>query len=104
MEKHMTYLLDCWIRPRSGFDLRDHNLMLSVVHDMFSSFDLENGTNISETIEDNIDKKYDGMVIHTFTIKSDKTPINIETDLLPQIKKDYPEAELITYTCLPKRG
>lgn len=98
----MTYLVDCWIRPRSGFDLREHNLMLSFIRDMFTSFDSENGTDLSEMV-DTLDMKHDGMVIHTFTVEANEKHIDIEKDLLPQIRKDYPEAELITCTCLPKK-
>lgn len=99
----MTYLVDCWIQPRSGFDVREHNLMLSFFRDLFSSFDAENGTDMSDVI-DVLDKKYEGMVIHTFTIESNEKSLDLERDLLPQIRKEHPEAELITCTCLPKKG
>ena len=99
----MKYLVDCWIRPRSGFDLREHNMMLSFVRDMFSSFDSENGTDLSEKMEV-VDKQHEGMVIHTFTVDLDKKIIDYEKDVLAEIRKNYHEAELITCTYVPKKG
>lgn len=95
----MRYLVDCWIRPRSGFATRDHNILVNSLKSLLRDNVSEDIENVSEHIQEVLDK-HEGMVIDTFVVKTENPVSDPETEIMPEIKKANPEAEFISMTCV----
>lgn len=93
----MRYLVDCWIRPRSGMALRDHNVMVNSLRSLLNTE--EDEQNLNEMVQ-NVLLKHEGMVIDTFVIKTDSPVSDPESEIMPEIRRTHPEADFISMTCV----
>jgi hypothetical protein len=101
-----AYKVDCWVRPRSGFDLakktQSFQTMKKEASKIHSSFKIIMGKMI-EAFED----MGDGCVIKSFMIETDSIINDAGKEILHEIKKEYPEAKLIScslYTTRVEKG
>jgi hypothetical protein len=89
------YIVQCWITPRSGFDLakkgRIAQLFRSVMRDTFSD------DKKVETAINNFEKTHEGLVLESLTVETDTEIIDPDSEILPEIRKKYPEA--VIFSC-----
>ena len=93
-----TYRVDCWVSPKSGFDLAEKNKFLkkfkNALRDMLSE-------NIPfQRALENFGKKYEGMVLESVIVETDKIYEDNEEEILSEIKKRYPGAVACSHTIL----
>lgn len=93
------YLAQCWIRPRSGFDLTHKNILLQEFREKLGEA-FPGDKRVLKALK-TFENKYDGMVLKDFIAESDTVVQNSVKEILPEIRKDYPEAELLTCSKLP---
>ena len=93
-----TYRVDCWINPKSGFELAKQNKFLTrfkkVVRALFS----ENQP--FQKALDSFGKSYEGMVLESLIIETDQIFENNEEEIVAEIKKKHPEAIIISHTIM----
>lgn len=109
------YLLVCWVRPRSGYDLARKNRVMKLIKEILS---LESFKDIAkdmfpedieitdEKLQDGLnrfEKLHDGMVIEPFIMESDTLVKDPEKELLPEIQKDHPEATIFSFKMIPQQ-
>jgi len=92
------YRVDCWVNPKSGFELAEQNTFMArfkkVIGDLFSN------NPPFQTAIDSFGKRYDGMVLQSFIIESDKMYEDNEEEIVTEIRKKVPEAIIISNTIL----
>lgn len=92
------YRIDCWVNPKSGFELAEQNTFMSkfkkLVRDLFA-----NNPPFQEAI-DKFGAKYEGMVLQSLIIETDKTYEESEKEIIKEIKRKIPEAIIISHTIL----
>lgn len=92
------YRIDCWVNPKSGFELAEQNSFMvkfkSLVKDLFS-----NNPPFQEAV-DKFGKNYEGMVLQSLTVETDKPYEEAEEEIITEIKKKLPEAIIVSHTIL----
>jgi hypothetical protein len=92
------YRIDCWVNPKSGFELAEQNTFMlkfkKLIRDLFS-----NNPPFQEAI-DKFGNKYDGMVLQSLIVETDKIYEDSEEEIIAEIKKKMPEAIIISHTIL----
>ena len=97
---HMLYRyrIDCWVYPKSGFELAEQNGFMDkfkkLVGDLFS-----NNTSVQDAV-DNFGNKYEGMILQSLIIESDKNYEDNEDEIITEIRKRIPEAIIASHTIL----
>lgn len=94
-----NYLVQCWIRPRSGFDITQKNKVLREFRERLREA-FPGDEKVSKAL-DKFERNHEGMILEPFMIESDAPVKNPEKEILPEIRKDYPEAELLTCHRIP---
>jgi hypothetical protein len=89
-----TYRIDCWVPPKSGFDLARQNKFFdkfkSVIKALFSD-------NQSFQIAlDTFGQNHEGMVLDSFIIETDKLYEDNKTEILSKIEEEHPGAIVIS--------
>jgi len=95
-----TYRVDCWVRPRSGFDLAKKNSSLSFIKKFATTFEGPFNNTFKDLIS-SFEKVSEGYVIKSLKLESDSLVTSLEKELLPEIQKEYPEAKIISWSMLP---
>lgn len=88
-----VYSVIFWANPKSGFDLMRKNAILSMLRDVTNEFS-ENDPHIEDKIQ-SFEAENDGMVIYDEVIESDTLITDPETEVMPLIRKKYPEAKYV---------
>lgn len=94
------YLVQCWIKPQSGFDLAQKNRIMSLFKEIMTET-MPNDPKLDEALK-RFEKSHDGMVLEPMIIESDKEVTDPEKELLPEIQKSYPEAVIFSWEPAPK--
>ena len=93
-----TYRVDCWVNPKSGFELAKQNKFLArfkkVVRALFS----ENQP--FQSALDKFGKNYEGMVLESLIIETDQMYEDLESEIVAEIKNKHPEAIIISHTIM----
>ena len=94
------YLVQCWITPRSGFDLarksRITELFRALMRDTFDS---------DEKLEQSIKKfeeSHNGLILEPLVIESDTEVKDPEKEFLDDIHAKYPEAKIFSIERMPE--
>jgi hypothetical protein len=88
------YLVKCWVRPQSGFDLARKNKIMNLFKSFLSEAFSERES-IDKAVEE-FEKEHDGMVIEPLVIETDSAITDAEVQILPEIQKAYPDAVLLS--------
>ena len=94
----------CWIRPSSGFDVINMNSIKEKFNKVVEE-DLLNEEShrvILDKVQDYFEK-YEGLVVQTLVIESDEHLKEPKGRFTGEIRKKYPEAEIITYFKIPEK-
>ena len=91
------YLLQCWVRPHSGFDLAKKNKIITIFKNITSTLYPSEALN---TAIKKFEKTNEGLIVEPFTIDSNKIIKNPEEDVMPEIRVRYPEAKLLSFELL----
>ena len=94
------YLVQCWIHPRSGFDVakksRIMELFRSIMKETFSD-----DARVDTTIE-KFNRTHEGLVLEPFIVESDIKINDPEKEILPEIQKTHPEATVFSCGLMPE--
>lgn len=89
------YRVDCWVPPRSGFDLAEfHNATERIKKALKVLFGKETAT---ERAVDVFNSGHEGMVLESLVVESDKPFKENEKEIKQSIQKRFPEAEIISH-------
>lgn len=89
------YRIFCWVPPKSGFDLAEHNMYLNQIEKTIPM--LFNGNKEIEDIFQEIKEKYDNMVLEVFVIDSDKKFEENREEIIKKVQEKYPGAKIVHY-------
>jgi len=98
------YLVQCWIKPKSGFDLARTNKIMQVFKEsMEESFppNEELGEELGKIVK-KFEKASDGYVLEPLVLESTKEVTDFDKQLMPKILEEYPEAKLLTWRKMDK--
>jgi hypothetical protein len=87
------YKVDCWVPPRSGFDLIQKNQARDFIFSIADRMSERNGKRIKQYLN-RFEEESKGFVLKTFTLESDKFVTDPEKEFLGEINKKYPEAKI----------
>jgi len=90
------YMVLCLIKPKSGFDLARRNKVM----DMFKEAVADSYPHLEEMTK-KFDDQSDGMIFEPFVMETDREIANCETELMPEIRKNHPEAKLLFCEKMP---
>jgi hypothetical protein len=94
------YLVQCWITPRSGFDIVKKNriteLFRSIIADTFSD-----DKHAEESVK-NFERSHEGLVLEPLVVESDTVIVDAEKEILPEIQKTYPGAIIFSCEKIPE--
>lgn len=93
------YFVQCWIRPHSGMDLARKNRIVNILKEAVCETFPDN--NIVEKAVEKFEQAHDGLVPEPFIIETDKEISDAETEIMPEIRKEYPEAILLSCEKMP---
>ena len=94
------YLVQCWIRPRSGFDLSRKNLIMEMFREiMVNSY--PNDEELNKAVKA-FEKESEGLIVEPLVIETDHEIMNCEEELMPEIRKNYPEAKMLSWDKVPE--
>lgn len=93
------YKVDCWIPPRSGYDLMKKNKALQFIESIADTLSDKKKEKFKELLK-NFEDQSDGMIIKTFILESDKPVIAPKNEFLKEIKKECPQAKLSSWELL----
>ena len=92
------YRVDCWVNPKSGFELAEQNTFMfkfkKLIGELFS-----NNPPFQKAIS-SFSKNYEGMVLQSLIIESDKLYEENEEEIVAEVKKKYLEAIIVSHTIL----
>jgi hypothetical protein len=92
------YLVRCWVSPQSGFDLAQKNKIMTLFREMMTqTYDTEEIENAIKKFE----KENEGKVLLPLIIESDTKVTDIKKQILPEIQKKYPGANILSVEELP---
>ena len=84
------YAVVYWAYPRSGFDVIKKNMVMSIFKEMVK--DIQPDSAIKTEI---FAAEHEGFVTYDIVIESDKRITDAEFEIMPLIRKEYPEAKLL---------
>lgn len=87
------YRVFCWIPPKSGFDLAEHNKYLSQIKKTIPI--LFNGNKEIEDIFNSINEKYKGMILETLVIDSDERYEDNVEEIESEVQRKYPGSIIV---------
>lgn len=100
------YRIDCWVPPKSGFDLAKKAQFVSTIQSIFESMEADSPEQVEE-LRNTFNKfleEGEGCVLDTIVIETD-TPINSANDyeqiLLPLVRQKNMYAKLVGCTLIP---
>jgi len=93
------YKVDCWIPPRSGFDLARKNKAFHFFESVANKLSGDKAEKILSYINE-FKKQSEGLVLKTFMMESDKQVFDPEKEFMGEVKKEYPEAKLAHWELL----
>jgi len=85
------YTVLFWACPKSGFDLIKKNAVMKILKEALLEFAEKD---IDSKIE-GFESKNEGLVTYEEVIESDTLILNPELEVMPIIRKKYPEAQFI---------
>jgi hypothetical protein len=89
------YRVDCWVPPRSGFDLAEfHDATRRIKQALKILFGRGTAT---ERAVDAFSSGHEGMILESLVIESDKPFKDNETEIKQGIQKRFPGAEIISH-------
>lgn len=95
------YTVLFWAAPKSGFDVVSKNLLMRLFKEALNEVgdaDPHHAEKMQRFEEDN-----DGLIIFEETVESDKPISNPDTDIMPVIRKRYPNARYIMMIPVEKK-
>lgn len=98
MSKHQ-YMVYCWIYPKSGFDLAQKNKIMEVFK-MAMSAHFSDDAKMTEEVE-KFSREFDEYILDPIVIESDTEVVDPEKEIMPEIRKDHPEAKLLSIQSMP---
>lgn len=93
-----TYRVDCWVNPKSGFELAKQNKFLDRFKKVIRALFSENKS--FQSALDTFGKSYEGMVLESLIIETDQIYEDNQQEIESEIKKKYPEATIISHTIM----
>jgi hypothetical protein len=93
-----TYRVDCWVNPKSGFELAKQNKYLARFKKVIRALFSENQP--FQKALDSFGKNYEGMVLESLIIETDQLYEDSQVEIESEIKRKYPEAIIISHTIL----
>jgi len=87
------YKVDCWIPPRSGFDIAKKNQAFSFIESIAEKLNEEKGETIKSYVEE-FKEQSKGLVLKTFTLESDDFVLDPEKEFMNEVRKESPDAKL----------
>jgi hypothetical protein len=93
-----TYRVDCWVPPKSGFDLAEQNHFMREFKKAIKTL-LSKNKPFQSALE-NFGKNHAGMVLESVIIESDKMYEDNEEEIISEIKKKYRGAIIISHCIL----
>ena len=93
------YLVQCWITPRSGFDIVKKNRVLEFFRSVVSEA-LSDEYRAEESIR-NFEESHEGLILEPIIVESDTEVMNAQKEILPEIQKVYPGAVIFSCTLIP---
>lgn len=96
------YLVYCWIRPQSGFDLASKNKLMEMFREYIEThFENRHDFDDLDKARARFEEQNDGLVVKDFILETDEEVSDCEEQLMPEIRKTYPEAKLLSWQPLP---
>lgn len=89
------YLVQCWITPRSGFDIIKKNRIMEFFRAVVSEA-LSDESRVAESIK-KFEESHEGLILEPLIIESDMEIVGVQRELLPEIRKTYPGA--VIFSC-----
>jgi len=93
------YKVDCWVPPRSGFDIARKNQVFSFIESIADKLSDGKGDTIRSYLKE-FREQSDGYVLRTFTLESDTPVIDPEKEFMGEIRKEVPEARMSNWELL----
>ncbi len=90
-----TYRIDCWVTPKSGFDLAKQNKFYDKFKSIIKALFSENPA--FQIALDNFHNNHDGMVLDSFIIETDQLYEDNEKEILAKIEEEHPGAIMISH-------
>lgn len=94
------YLVQCWIKPQSGFDLARKNRIMKMLRELMST-NTPDDAELEKAVEA-FEKEHEGYILEPIVLESDKEVTDAEKELMPEIRKTYPEAKLFSMEPVPQ--
>lgn len=94
------YYVECWVYPRSGFDIARKNKIIHLFKKVL--FDMLPQKEEIESIVEKFCKEHDGLILEPLVLESDTEITNPEKELMPEIRKKHPEARLVSCQKIPE--
>lgn len=92
------YLVLCWVPPKSGFELMTKHTIIENLRKELKENVIDEKSDLIQHIDsfiNNFISEYNGLVIDMIPMESNEIITDPEKQLLPEIKKNIPDAELI---------
>lgn len=87
------YQVNCWIHPKSGFDLSNyHKVSKKITAAMKSLFNDEDSEDYVEEAINELSRKHEGMILIPLIVDSDKPYEKNTKEIERGIKKKFPDA------------
>jgi hypothetical protein len=93
-----TYRVDCWVNPKSGFELAKQNKFMARFKKVVRLLLSEN--QLFQKALDNFGRSYEGMVLESVMVETDKMYEDNQQEIEVEIRKKYPEAIIISHTIM----
>ena len=97
------YLFLCRVHPKSGLDLAKQNKALGMLRGSINSMP---ESSIRDNLQESLSRyqeENEGYVMETIPIVSDSEILDPESEVMPEIQKEYPGAEMIRFIEVPKK-
>jgi len=98
-EKKYRYFVQCWLKPQSGFDMAHKNFLLAILDKAFESNSEE--INSLRGQHEELKKKTEGLVLYGKEVETNFVVKDAEKQLMPEIRKENPEALLFSWVLEP---
>ena len=96
----IKYLVQCWITPRTGFDLAKKNRIMSLFKSIMEETFPED-VNVEDAMR-KFSESHDGLILEPLVIESDTEIVDPKKEVLPEIQKKYPEAVIFSCEKIPE--
>jgi len=95
------YLVQCWIAPKSGFDIVKKNRIMEFFRSV--AYEVLSGEKHAEESIKSFEESHEGMILEPLIVESDVEIIGVQKELLPEIRKTYPGAIIFSCAVIPER-